>query len=140
MNNLKIMEETYNKMTAKDEEIKVILTSTPLGEGWFQGKLKSVFEETEEDSKKEEKTPDKTTLVVPDAHVSPNQDLARFASLGNLITDKKPDNIILMGDFATLDSLSAWDLGKAGKMEGKRYSEDCKAAIQAIDLMLSPLR
>lgn len=86
------------------------------------------------------KKKNKTSLVVPDAHALPGQDLTRFSALGNLITDRKPDNIILMGDFVTLESLSAWDLGKAGKMEGKRYSEDCKAGIQAIDLMLSPLR
>lgn len=82
----------------------------------------------------------KTTLVIPDAHVTPGQDLARFSSLGSLITERKPDNIVIMGDFVTLESLSAWDLGKAGKMEGKRYSEDCKSGMQAIDLMLSPLR
>lgn len=82
----------------------------------------------------------KTTLVVPDAHCGPGHNFTRFSALGSLITDKRPDNIVLMGDFVTLESLSAWDLGKAGKMEGKRYSEDCKAGVQAIDLMLSPLR
>jgi hypothetical protein len=86
------------------------------------------------------KRSNKTTLVVPDAHAMPNQDLSRFSSLGNLIAEKQPDHIVLMGDFVTLESLSAWDLGKAGKMEGKRYSEDCKAGISAIDLMMSPVR
>ena len=90
-----------------------------------------------------EKAPEekeKTTLVLPDAHVAPGQDLSRFSALGNLIVARRPDNIISMGDFATLESLSAWDQGKAGKMEGRRYSEDCKACVSAIDLMLSPLR
>lgn len=99
-------------------------------------KASAIISETIE--KTEQKA--KTTLVIPDAHVAPGQDMKRFSSLGNLIIDRRPDVIISLGDFATLESLSAWDQGKAGKMEGRRYSEDCKACISAIDLMLSPLR
>lgn len=93
---------------------------------------------TKDDVKLEE--PSRTTLVIPDAHVGPNQDLSRFSSLGQFIVDKRPDNIVSLGDFATLESLSAWDQGKGTKMEGRRYSEDCRTCIAAIDLMLSPLR
>lgn len=110
----------------------IYFTSTPKGENIFY----------KECTAKMARTPGKTqtTLVVPDAHVKPNESLERFSKLGDMIIDRKPSNIVLMGDFVTLESLSAWDLGKAGKMEGKRYSEDTKAGIQAIDLMLSPLR
>lgn len=76
-----------------------------------------------------------TTLVIPDAHVLPGKDLDRFYALGRLIVERKPDNIVIMGDFVTLESLSAWDLGKAGKMEGKRYSEDCFCGKQALSII-----
>lgn len=82
----------------------------------------------------------KTTLVIPDAHVSPGQDLTRFKKLGQLIVDKQPDRIISLGDFLSLDSMSGWDLAKSGNMEGKRYSEDIQAGKDALQLMLQPLK
>ena len=63
-----------------------------------------------------------TTLVIPDAHVEPDQDLIRFSKLGNFITEHRPDNIVFLGDFVSLDSLSAWDLGKSGQKEETRRS------------------
>lgn len=81
-----------------------------------------------------------TTLVIPDAHVEPDQDLIRFSKLGNFITEHRPDNIVFLGDFVSLDSLSAWDLGKSGQMEGRRYSEDCKAGIDALHAVLDPIQ
>ena len=109
-------------------EPKILITSTPKGENVFFKKFA------------EKKFVGGSTLVLPDAHVMPGMDMTRFSKVGDLIVDRRPTRIVLMGDFVTLESLSAWDLGKAGKMEGKRYSEDCKAGVQAIDLMLSPLR
>lgn len=81
-----------------------------------------------------------TTLLVPDAHVSPDQDLSRFARAGQLIIERKPTRIILMGDFLTLESLSNWDLNRAGVMEGRRYQGDIAAGNMALDFMLTPLR
>lgn len=81
----------------------------------------------------------RTTLVIPDAHVSPNQDLTRFKKLGKLIVDRKPDRIVSLGDFLTLESLSAWDLNKQGTMEGRRYQADIESGRNAITLMFSPL-
>ena len=81
-----------------------------------------------------------TTLVVPDCHVGPNQDLSRFVSLNNLILNKQPTNIIFMGDFITLESLSNWDLNKAGIMEGRRYQEDINSGIKALKLCLKDVK
>jgi len=81
-----------------------------------------------------------TTLVIPDAHICPGQDLSRFAKAGQLILDYLPSRIILLGDFVTLESLSGWDLAKSGNMEGKRYSEDIAAGKEALRLLLAPLK
>jgi predicted MPP superfamily phosphohydrolase len=79
-----------------------------------------------------------TTLVVPDAHVSPKQDISRFACLGKLANERKPDNIIFMGDFLNMDSLSSWDAGKEAS-HGKRYKEDIKSGYEALQLFLKQL-
>jgi len=81
-----------------------------------------------------------TTLVIPDAHVSPDQDNSRFVILNKLILDRKPDYIIFMGDFVTLESLSNWDLNKAGVMEGRRYQMDIEAGQQALELTLKNVK
>jgi hypothetical protein len=82
----------------------------------------------------------RTSLVIPDAHVGPDQDLTRFEKLGRLIVDRKPDRLITLGDWVSLDSMSAWDLDAPGRMENKRYYEDIAAGRAAIELTVGPLR
>lgn len=81
-----------------------------------------------------------TTLTIPDMHIAPNQDLSRCIVLNKLILDKKPDNIIFMGDFLTFESLSNWDLNKASIMEGKRYQLDIYSGKEALGLILNNVK
>lgn len=81
-----------------------------------------------------------TILVIGDCHVEPEQDLSRFDLLASIIEDKRPDKIVFMGDFLSLDCLSAWDKDKRKKMEGKRYSEELKAGNEALDRTFKNLR
>ena len=81
----------------------------------------------------------KTTLVIGDSHVEANEDLRRFDALGNFIVDKLPDNIVQIGDFLSLDSLSNWDLNKRAKMEGRRFSAELKAGRKAVDKIMKPM-
>lgn len=80
------------------------------------------------------------SLVVGDAHIDPSQlkndGLRRFRWLNGLVIDKEPDRIILMGDFTSFSSLSAWDKDKRRKIEGRRYEKDIEAANQALDILL----
>lgn len=55
-----------------------------------------------------------TIVVLGDSHVEPNQCLNRFSALGRYLLHKKPTHIISIGDFLSLDSLSAWDQDKNG--------------------------
>ena len=82
----------------------------------------------------------KSTLVIGDTHVEANDNLDRFDVLGNFIVDKQPDHIVQIGDFLSLDSLSAWDLNKRAKMEGRRFSEELKNGKRAVFKMMEPLR
>ncbi len=79
-----------------------------------------------------------TTLVVPDAHVDPGQNLDRFKALANFANIRKPNNIVFMGDFGNFDSLSKWDAGKEAS-HGKQYKEDIKACRLALNIFLSGL-
>lgn len=82
----------------------------------------------------------KTTLVIGDSHVEANDpDLNRFTAVGNLIAEERFDNVIQIGDFLSLDSLSAWDLRKSAKMEGRRFSEELTAGKEAVDRIMTPI-
>ena len=78
-------------------------------------------------------------LVVGDCHVEETQDLSRFELLGKLIVQEKPEDIVLIGDFLTLNCLSAWDKDKRKKMEGKRYVSEIAAGNKALDLMMADM-
>jgi len=79
-----------------------------------------------------------TSLVIPDAHVGPGQDLTRFEKAGQLMAERRPDRVITLGDWVSLESLSNWDLTKSGVMEGRRYKEDMEAGKEALRLLLEP--
>lgn len=80
-------------------------------------------------------------LVVGDAHAKPNQDLSRFAILGRVIErearDAKdlgvPFHVVVIGDWADMESLSSYDKGKRS-FEGRRYTSDVAAANEALRL------
>lgn len=82
---------------------------------------------------------DSTILVVGDAHVGADDPLVRFDYANELIMDKRPDKIIIMGDFLTLNCLSAWDMNKRMKMEGRRYFDEIVQGNEALDRMFHGL-
>ena len=75
-----------------------------------------------------------THLIIGDAHDQPEISKARFLALGKLIADVKPDVVVCLGDFASMDSLSSYDKGKKSH-EGKRYAKDVASANTALDLI-----
>jgi len=80
--------------------------------------------------------PSNKILVIGDAHVTNNQSLRRFGWLNSHIS---PDttHIVIMGDFLTLNSLSAWDRDKRLLMEGRRLSLEIDAGNKALDILLN---
>jgi len=77
-------------------------------------------------------------LVIPDSHARPEVSNRRYDALGNFITDKKPDIIVDIGDFADMGSLSAYDKGNV-HAEGKRYVDDIAAANNALARIMKPV-
>lgn len=79
-----------------------------------------------------------SVLVFTDAHDNPGDNQDRFTALGKLILKYRPDNIVQLGDFLTMDSLSRWNVNKRLTMEGVRYHNDVDSANRAIHKILEP--
>lgn len=69
-------------------------------------------------------------LIIGDAHAKPGVSNERFVWAGRYAAEHQPEYIVDMGDWEDMPSLSSYDVGKKS-YEGRRYSEDLKAAHQA---------
>ena len=75
-------------------------------------------------------------LVIGDAHVSSHQSLRRFNWLEAFIKAKADfTHLVIIGDFLTFSSLSAWDKDKRLTMEGQRLQEEVEAGNEALDII-----
>lgn len=76
--------------------------------------------------------------VIPDVQAKPGVRLDHLAWAGQYIAEKKPDVIVCIGDFADMESLSSYDIGKRSA-ENKRYKADVEAAHRAMELLMTPI-
>jgi hypothetical protein len=83
-------------------------------------------------------SPTRTHFVLPDVQAKDGNDFTFLTCIGKYIVDKKPDVIICIGDFADMESLSSYDVGKKS-FEGRSYQKDIWAARQAMDALLTPI-
>lgn len=77
-------------------------------------------------------------FVIPDCQVKPGHSVDYLRAVGRYIVDLKPDVIINIGDFADMESLSSYDVGKKA-FEGRRYIFDVEASHKAMQALLSPM-
>ena len=77
-------------------------------------------------------------LVIPDTQCKPDVPLNHLRWAGEYIVNKKPDTVIMIGDFADMESLSQYDVGKKS-FEGRRYKADIECAHTAMRTLLTPL-
>lgn len=80
----------------------------------------------------------KTILVIPDSHVKPGVSNERFSWLAQFILERKPDIIVNLGDFADMESLSSYDIGKK-TFERRRYINDVESVIDAQKKLFLPI-
>lgn len=78
-------------------------------------------------------------LVIPDTQVKPGISLDYLRWIGEYAAEKKPDVIVMIGDFADMPSLSSYDVGKKS-FEGRTYKADVKAVRRGMEIMLEPIR
>ena len=77
-------------------------------------------------------------LVIPDTQVKPGYNYNYLNNIGKYIVHKKPDTIIMLGDFADMPSLSSYDVGKKS-FEGRRYRADIEATRLAMEALIKPI-
>lgn len=77
-------------------------------------------------------------LVIPDCQVKPGVPINHLTALGRFIVAKKPDVIVCIGDFADMESLSSYDVGKKS-FEGRRYKADILASKIAMETLMAPI-
>ena len=77
-------------------------------------------------------------LVIGDPHAHPDHSNERFTALGNFVVDRKPDVIVNIGDWGDFPSLCSYDKGI--KSEGRRYTDDVRAANDALERFEQPVR
>lgn len=77
--------------------------------------------------------------VVGDAHVDEHQTLDRFDCLNKYLKHVRPNYVITIGDFLSMNCLSDWDKNKRLLMETRRYSLEVDAGNEALDRMCKGL-
>lgn len=79
-------------------------------------------------------------LVIPDCQVKEGVPTEHLSWAGQAIVDYKPDVVVNMGDFADMPSLSSHDKAGSKYFEGLRYKKDVEVAVEAMKVLLAPLR
>lgn len=79
-----------------------------------------------------------TILVIPDVQCTKDTPTDHLTWLGRFIAKKQPDVIVCAGDFADMESLSSYDVGRKD-FEGRTYQADVQAAQQNMVALLDPL-
>lgn len=90
-------------------------------------------------TKPSRKSGDKTHIVIPDCQVKHGVSIEYLSHIGLYIAEKKPDVIVCIGDFADMESLGLYDVGKKS-FEGRRYKKDVEATIAGMSSLMEPIR
>jgi len=78
-------------------------------------------------------------LFIPDVQAKEGVPMQHLEALGHYIVKKRPEVIVMIGDWADMPSLSSYDLGKKS-FEGRMYTKDIESARKAMDILLAPLK
>ncbi|CAB4217513.1 hypothetical protein UFOVP1590_55 [uncultured Caudovirales phage] len=78
-------------------------------------------------------------MVVPDTQVKSGVPLDHLTWAGKYAVAKRPDVIVMIGDFADMESLSSYDKNKKS-FEGRRYTKDIEAATIGMSMLLGPIK
>ncbi len=77
-------------------------------------------------------------LVIPDTQIKPGVPLEHLDWIANYAIEKKPDVIVIIGDWADMPSLSSYDVGTKS-FEGRTYRNDILAANDALQRFVAPI-
>lgn len=83
----------------------------------------------------------KKHLVIPDTQIKPGlppEHTEHIDWIARFVVEKKPDVIVIIGDWADMESLSSYDKGKKS-FEGRTYRADILAANDALQRLMAPI-
>ena len=78
------------------------------------------------------------TVVIPDTQVKEGVPLFHLKAASNYIVEKKPDTIVVIGDWWDMPSLNKF--GSSKELEGQRVLADLEIGKYAMDLFLKPIK
>jgi hypothetical protein len=78
-------------------------------------------------------------LFIPDTQVRPGVDIAHIRAAGKLLIDRKPDVVVVIGDWWDFPSLSSHTPASKIAYDHRNYVSDLKAGIEAMEAFLRPL-
>lgn len=76
----------------------------------------------------------KKVIIIPDLHLTESVP-KDYLPVKRFIEKFKADEIIILGDFMDVSSLSAWDYDKKRLMEGRRYIKEVRCANKELDFL-----
>lgn len=77
-------------------------------------------------------------VIIPDTQIKPGVPLEHLDWAAKYIVEKKPDVVVIIGDWADMPSLSSYDKGKKS-FEGRTYKADIDAANGALERFMGPI-
>lgn len=81
----------------------------------------------------------KTHTVIPDTQVRDGTDLAHIVAAGKLLLKRKPDVVVVIGDWWDFPSLSTHTAAARIAYDQKTYMKDLQVGIKAMEAFLAPL-
>ena len=77
-------------------------------------------------------------LVIPDCQIRPGVPTDHLDWIAQYAIDKRPDVIVIIGDWADMPSLSSYDIGRKS-FEGRTYRDDILAANDGLQRLMAPI-
>jgi hypothetical protein len=78
-------------------------------------------------------------IVIPDTQIKPGVPLDHLHWIAQYIVDKKPDVLVIIGDWADMPSLSSYDINTKSS-EGRTYRDDILAANDGLQRLMAPIQ
>ena len=83
--------------------------------------------------------PGRKILVIPDTQIKPGAPTDHLDWIAKYAIEKRPDVIVIMGDWADMASLSSYDVGTKS-FEGRTYRDDILAANDGLQRLMAPIK
>jgi hypothetical protein len=78
-------------------------------------------------------------LIIPDAQIKPGQNLDHIDWAAKAIVEYKPDQIVVIGDWWHMESLSRHEKPGSAPLEGTRIKADIDAGNEAFERLVAPM-